>query len=123
MELPSVVSSYLDAYNRFDVETMLNCVSEDVVFENISNSGSSLRIEGKGSFAELARQAADAFSHRKQSVRNSVSAGGEVALEIEWEGTPRFDMGDFQAGVQASLRGASFMTISNGKLSRIADLS
>lgn len=123
MELPEVVSSYINAYNRLDVDSMLSCVSDDLIFENVSNSGPSLRLEGRYAFAELARQSADAFHSRRQRVRNSVASTEGVALEIDWEGTPKVDMGSFKAGVQVCMRGASFMTISDGKLTRITDLS
>ena len=123
MELPEIVRRYLDAYNRRDVASMVGCVAEDVVFENVSNSGSSLRLEGREAFANLAGQAAEAFHDRRQTVTNAVVAGDMVALEIEWHGTPAVDLGPFKAGVEAAMRGASFMTIESGKLTRIADLS
>lgn len=123
MKLPAIVSSYIDSYNRLDVDSMLSCVSDDLIFENVSNSGPSMRLEGRHAFAELARQAADAFSSRRQSVRNIVSSGDGVALEIDWEGTPKVDIGSFKAGVQACMRGASFMTIRGGKITGITDFS
>jgi ketosteroid isomerase-like protein len=123
MELPAIVSAYLDAYNRLDVDSMLDCISEDVIFENVSNSGPSLHIEGRKDFAELARQAANAFHSRRQGVRNFISTGDRVALEIDWEGTPKIDMGTFKAGVQMHMRGASFLTIIDDKLTHIIDLS
>lgn len=123
MELPTIVSLYLDAYNRLDVDLMLSCVSEDIIFENVSNSGPSLRLEGRDAFQELAIQAANAFSYRKQIVRNAISSGDRVALEIDWEGTPKVDIGTFKAGVQMHMRGASFLMIADGRLTRITDLS
>ena len=123
MEIPQIVDAYLRAYNDRDVDAMLACVSDDIVFENVSNSAPSLLIEGRTAFADLARGAAEAFISRRQSVRNCVIASGKVALEVDWEGTPRADMGKLRAGVQVSIRGASFFVIDGDRIGRITDLS
>lgn len=123
MTLPAIIKSYLDAYNCKDVTTLVACVADDVVFENVSNSGQSIKIEGSAAFAELAKQAAAMFTIRHQAVRNAVIDGDLVALEVDWTGTPAIDLGPIKAGEQFAMRGASFITISGGKLSRIIDLS
>lgn len=123
MTLPAIIQSYLDAYNRKDVEALVACVADDVIFENVSNAGQSLKIQGRAAFAELARQAATMFSSRHQSIRNAVIDGDHVALEVDWAGTPAIDLGSMKAGEQFVMRGASFMTIEAGMLARIVDLS
>lgn len=123
MTLPAIIQSYLDAYNRKDVATLMACVADDVVFENVSNSGQSMKIEGRTAFAELAEQAATMFTIRHQAISNAVVDGSRVALEVDWTGTPAIDLGAMKAGEQVAMRGASFMTIADGKLTRIVDLS
>lgn len=123
MRLPAIIQSYIDAYNRKDVAALVACVADDVVFENISNSGRSMKIEGRTAFAELAEQAAAMFTTRHQAVSNAVVDGSRVALEVDWTGTPATDLGLWRAGEPVAMRGASFITITGGKLTRIADLS
>ncbi|MBB2205122.1 nuclear transport factor 2 family protein [Gluconacetobacter takamatsuzukensis] len=123
MTLPAIIRTYLDAYNRKDVATLASCVADGVVFENVSNAGQSLKIEGRDAFARLATQAANLFVHRNQTVKTAVVNGDSVALEIAWTGTPAVDLGPMKAGVETTMRGASFMTIADGKLIRIVDLS
>ena len=123
MTLPTIIKSYLDAYNRKDVAALVDCVADIVVFENVSNAGQSLKIEGREAFAELAGQAATMFASRNQTVRTAVVNGDDIALEVDWTGTPAVDLGPMQAGVEIVMRGASFMTIANGKIVRIVDLS
>lgn len=123
MNLPQIVETYLDAYNRMDVEALVACVSDGIVFENVSNAGQSLRIEGREAFAQLAGQATGLFQSRAQSVRSAVVDGGSVALEIDWTGIPAVDLGAMKAGETVAMRGASFLTIADGKLVRIVDLS
>ena len=123
MTLPAIIQTYLDAYNRKDVDALVACVADTVVFENVSNAGHSMKIEGRSAFAELARQAATIFTTRHQTVRTAVVDGEHVALEIDWIGTPAVDLGPMRAGEQVVMRGASFFTIAGGKLTRIVDLS
>lgn len=124
MHLPPIIQTYLEAYNRKDVECLLDCVSDDVVFENVSNAGQSAKLVGKEAFAELARQAVTMFTSRKQTVRTAVVDGENVALEVDWVGVPAVDLGQkMKAGEEVIMRGASFITISEGRLTRIVDIS
>lgn len=123
MTLPTIIKSYLDAYNRKDVAALVACVANDVVFENVSNVGQSIKLEGRAAFAELAEQAVTMFTTRHQAIRNAVVDGNRVALEVDWTGTPAIDLGPMKAGEPVAMRGASFMTIAGGMLTRIVDLS
>lgn len=121
--LPTVIQDYIAAYNRKDIAALVACVADDIIFENVSNSGHSMRIEGRAAFADLAEQAAAMFTTRNQTIRNAVVDGDRVALEVDWTGTPSIDLGSMKAGEPVAMRGASFMTIAKGRLIRIADLS
>jgi steroid delta-isomerase-like uncharacterized protein len=123
MMLPAIVQAYLDAYNRRDVEALVECVADTVIFENVSNSGQTMKIEGRRAFAELAEKAATMFIERHQAVRNVVVDGDNIALEVDWSGTPAIDLGSMKAGERATMRGASFIAIVDGKIARITDLS
>ena len=123
MTLPAIIRSYIDAYNRKDVAALVECVTDTVIFENISNAGQSLRIEGRSGFADLAMQGASMFTARHQTVRTAVVDGDQVALEVDWTGVPAIDLGPIKAGNEFALRGASFLTIADGKLCRIVDIS
>ncbi len=123
MTLPVIIQNYLDAYNRKDVAAIVACVADGVVFENVSNAGQSMKIEGRAAFAELAGQAATMFTTRRQTIRNAVVDGDRVALEVDWTGTPAIDLGSMKAGEPVAMRGASFMTIAGGMLTQIVDLS
>jgi steroid delta-isomerase-like uncharacterized protein len=118
-----IIQSYLDAYNRKDVAALVACVADDVVFENVSNAGQTMKIEGRTSFADLAGQAATMFTTRRQAIRNAVVDGDRVALEVDWTGTPANDLGPMKAGEQVAMRGASFITVEGGMITRIVDLS
>lgn len=123
MTLPAIVQDYIDAYNRKDVGALVDCVAESVVFENVSNTGQGMRVEGRAAFADLAGRSAAMFIARHQAVRTAVVDGDRVALEVDWTGTPAIDLGPMKAGEQVAMRGASFLTLADGKLARIIDFS
>lgn len=123
MMLPIIVQDYLDAYNRVDVAALVDCVADTIVFENVSNAGQTMKIEGRAAFAELAARAATMFTTRQQTVRTAVVDGDRVALEVDWTGITAVDLGPMKAGERVTMRGASFITLMDGKIIRIIDLS
>lgn len=47
LTLPAIVQGYLAACNREDVAALVACAAEDVVFENVSNTGPGTTIPGR----------------------------------------------------------------------------
>lgn len=124
MSMESIIEQYLTSYNARDIEGMLACVTEDVVFENISNTGQSMRLEGKAAMGQVAELSCNAFSYRRQRLVNLVFTGGRAAAEVEFEGKAAVDLPNgVRAGETMKLRGASFFEMRGNLLSRIADYS
>jgi hypothetical protein len=122
--ISSLIARYIECYNARDIEGMCACVTDDVVFENISNSGQSMRLEGKDAMANVAELSGNAFSYRRQKVLALVDAGDRAAAEILFEGKAAVDLPNgLKAGETIRLRGASFFEVRSGLLSRIADYS
>ena len=53
MQVAELVRKYVDSYNSNDVEAMLDCCNDDVVFETITNPGGSIRLNGKDEVREV----------------------------------------------------------------------
>lgn len=123
VKLPAIVESYVNAYNCKDVAALVACVSDQIVFENVSNSDECLKIRGREAFADLAERSALMFIKRKLTIRHVVVDGDHVALWMDWAGTPAIDLGTAKAGKPIAMRAASFMTVAEGLLTRIVDLS
>ena len=122
--IEDVISKYIKCYNDRDIEGMLDCVSEDVVFENVSNSGQSMRFEGRDKMGEVAELSGNAFSYRRQKLVSLVLGQGKAAAEIEFEGKAAVDLPNgTKAGETVRVRGASFFEFRGQLLSRIADYS
>ena len=122
--IEDVISKYIKSYNGRDIEGMLDCVTEDVVFENISNTGQTMTLEGRAKMGEVAELSGNAFSYRRQRLINVVSGAGKAAAEVEFEGKAAVDLPNgVKAGETVKVRGASFFEFRGDLLCRIADYS
>lgn len=119
-----IINRYIKSYNERDIDGMLDCVTEDVVFENVSNTGQSMRLEGREQMGQVAELSGNAFSYRRQRMVNLVIGAGKAAAEIEFEGKAAVDLPNgVRAGETVKIRGASFFEFRGRLLSRIADYS
>jgi len=122
--LDETIRRYCASYNDRDLEAMLACVTDDVVFENISNAGQSMRLDGKAMMRQVAEVSGNAFSYRRQRLINIVTGTGKAAAEIEFEGRAAVDLPNgVRAGETVRVRGASFFEFRGALLCRIADYS
>lgn len=122
--LDDVIGRYIACYNDRDIDGMIDCVTDDVIFENISNTGQSMRLEGKDNMREVAILSGNAFSYRRQRIVSLVTGAGKAAAEIEFEGKAAVDLPNgLSAGDTVKVRGASFFEFRGSLLSRIADYS
>jgi ketosteroid isomerase-like protein len=122
--LDETIRRYIASYNDRDIEAMLACVTDDVVFENISNAGQSMRLDGKAMMRQVAEVSGNAFSYRRQRLINIVTGSGKAAAEIEFEGRAAVDLPNgVRAGETVRVRGASFFEFRGALLCRIADYS
>jgi ketosteroid isomerase-like protein len=122
--LDETIRRYIASYNDRDIDAMLACVTDDVVFENISNAGQSMRLDGKAMMRQVAEVSGNAFSYRRQRLINIVTGSGKAAAEIEFEGRAAVDLPNgVRAGETVRVRGASFFEFRGALLCRIADYS
>lgn len=122
--LDDIIARYIASYNARDIDGMIACVTDDVVFENISNSGQSMRLDGKDMMRQVADLSGNAFSYRRQRLVNVVTGAGKAAAEIEFEGKAAVDLPNgVRAGETVKIRGASFFEFRGNLLCRIADYS
>ena len=122
--LDEIIRRYIASYNDRDIDAMLACVTDDVVLENISNAGQSMRLDGKAMMRQVAEVSGNAFSYRRQRLINIVTGTGKAAAEIEFEGRAAVDLPNgVRAGETVKVRGASFFEFRGALLCRIADYS
>jgi len=122
--LKQIIDRYISCYNSRDIEGMLACVTDDVIFENISNTGQSMKFEGRNAMGEIAHLSGNAFTYRRQKILNLIEDGVKASAEVAFEAKAAVDLPTgAKAGEMVHLKGASFFELRDGLLCRIADYS
>lgn len=118
------IHHYVDAYNRFDVEGMMEQLHPDVVFQNYSNGELSLETRGASEFRAQAEAAAEMFSQRNQTVKAVSAQHATLVAVIDYVGTVSKDLPNgLKAGEEIELSGVSEFTFLDGKIASIVDRS
>ena len=124
-EKRTLITRYLDAYNTFDVDGMIETLHPDVEFENVSGEEVNASASGVEEFRAMAERATDLFASRQQTVTSfEVEEGGAVSIEVTYEGELGQDLpGGLTAGETVQLEGRSTFEFADGKIARIVDYS
>lgn len=117
-----LVERYLGYYNAKEVEAMLELFAEEAVFESVSNTTGVIRTAGKEELRRLAHTSAEYFAQRRQTPAAWVVDETHVAVEIDYWCQLAKDLPEgHRAGEEMRLRGASFFTIQDGRITRLVD--
>ena len=117
-----LVERYLECYNAKEVEAMLALFAEDAVFESVSNTTGVIRTTGREELRRLALTSVEYFAQRRQTPVTWVVDDTHVAVEIDYWCKLARDLPEgHKAGTEMRLRGASFFTIQDGRITRLVD--
>lgn len=123
-DVATLVRRYVERYNSNDVDGMLDCCADDVVFETISNPGGSIRLSGKDEMREVIEATTRAFRERRHEVVTILVDGQRAAAETVFSGVAAAELGQHvRPGEHVSIRGATMFELRDNKLSRICDYS
>ena len=122
--VPTIVARYIDAYNRMNVQAMLDCLSGDVRFINRSNGETTNETHGIEAFRALAEQGVQLFAEREQTILDCIAIDDRAAVRIGYRAKVKTDLpNDWKAGQEVKMTGTSFFMISEGKISEVIDAS
>ena len=122
--VPTIVARYIDAYNRMDVQAMLDCLSGDVRFINRSNGETTNETHGIEAFRALAEQGVQLFAEREQTILDCIAIDDRAAVRIGYRAKVKTDLPNgWKAGQEIKMTGTSFFMISEGKISEVIDAS
>lgn len=123
-EIATLVRRYVDRYNSNDVDGMLDCCVDDVIFETVSNPGGSIRLTGKDEMREIIEATTRAFRERRHEVVSILVDGEKAAAETVFSGVAATELGQYvRPGEHVSIRGATLFETRGNKLARICDYS
>lgn len=122
--VPTIVARYIDAYNRMNVQAMLDCLSVDVRFINRSNGETTNETHGIEAFRALAEQGVQLFAEREQTILDCIAIDDRAAVRIGYRAKVKTDLPNgWKAGQEMEMTGTSFFMISEGKISEVIDAS
>lgn len=123
-EIRDIIENYLEAYNSFEIERMVELLHKDIIFRNISNGETTTETRGILAFRELAEQSSTMFSSRRQTVTDYSVINDKVEVGIDYEGILAVDFPNgLKSGDKLQLKGKSTFEIKEGKISLIEDYS
>ncbi len=122
--VPTIVARYIDAYNRMNVQAMLDCLSGEVRFINRSNGETTNETHGIEAFRALAEQGVQLFAEREQTILDCIAIDDRAAVRIGYRAKAKTDLPNgWKAGQEVEMTGTSFFMISEGKISEVIDAS
>ncbi|MBT2591388.1 nuclear transport factor 2 family protein [Pedobacter sp. ISL-68] len=119
-----IIENYINAYNSFDIESMLSDLDNNITFENVSNGETDLTLKGIEAFKKQAEQATLFFSKREQKITGLEIENSAVMVDIDYTATLAQDLQALKAGESIKLNGKSIFHFNKeNKIIKIQDIS
>lgn len=119
-----LIGRYIEAYNTFDIDSMLALLHPDIRFKNQSNGKVTAQTAGKAEFESLAKQSATLFRKRTQTIKSLAIAGDKAIVEIQFNAVLAKALpNDARAGDNVALQGRSEFIFKDGFIWSIIDES
>ncbi|MFC4098985.1 nuclear transport factor 2 family protein [Paenibacillus xanthanilyticus] len=120
----AIIERYLEAYNAFDLASMIDLLHEEIVFRNVVNGEPNMETKGIPAFRELAEQSAALFASRNQQALQYRHTPDGIEVDIDYTAFLAADLPNgLKAGEQLKLNGKSVFDIRGGQIVRIEDYS
>ena len=123
MDRKALIERFLDAYNHFDVDGMVELVDSEIQFSNVSDGEVNAVTNGLDEFRSLAEQSATLFSSRKQTPVRFQMDNDTVNVDIDFVGILAADMPNAKAGDTLRVSGRSEYVFRGGSIYRLTDYS
>ena len=119
-----MISSYIDGYNRFDIDKMIADFDNNIIFANIQNGETTMSLMGLTAFKQQARQAEEFFYERAQTIKSFNHFDNCTEIEIDFKASLAMDLPNgLKKGEQLNLSGKSIFEFDNNRIIRLTDIS
>ncbi|MDF1697359.1 MAG: hypothetical protein P1U56_16060 [Saprospiraceae bacterium] len=119
-----IIENYVQAYNEFDIESMIKHFDKNITFQNISNGNVDLEINGIDEFEMQAESAKTIFSERTQTITSWEIIEDVYTIGIHYIGVIAKDLPQgVSAGDTLELHGKSEFTFAGEKIISLKDFS
>ncbi|HOO63299.1 MAG TPA: nuclear transport factor 2 family protein [Synergistaceae bacterium] len=119
-EKERMIEKYVEAYNTFDVEGMMNLLHPDVLFCNLFRERITVATRGKTEFRSLAEHGATLFRSRKQEVLSLRDIPSGMVASIHYKAELAADLPNgMKVGECMDFKGTSEFMFKDGLLCSI----
>jgi hypothetical protein len=119
----ALVDRYIEAYNACDVESMLEVIHPEIVFQNVSGGVVDVTASGIEAFRELALQSKQLFAARSQAVTRFEPHAEGASVDVVFTGVLAADLPNgLKAGDRLHLTGRSAFVFRDEKIYRLTDI-
>ncbi len=119
-----LIQAYIKAYNAFDIAGMLATLHPSIEFTNISGGEITLDTKGIEAFETQARQGAQFFRQRTQTITDIQADNETVEVLIDYQAVLAQDLPNgLKAGDTLNLKGKSIFRFKDGLIITIEDIS
>lgn len=119
-----IIRDYVNAYNNFDIDGMLNNIAPTVTFKNVSGGKTDMILNGIMELKEQALQSKDIFSSRKQTITSIEYIGDKTVIQVEYHAVLAMDLPNgLKQGSELNLKGRSEFKFAADKIVEITDIS
>ncbi|MEM7551978.1 MAG: nuclear transport factor 2 family protein [Bacteroidota bacterium] len=119
-----ILENYIQSYNTFNVEGMIQDLHEDVIFENVSKGEVGLTTTGIERFKKQAESALGYFSKREQKITSWKFEEDKIIIEINYHAVLSIDFPNgMKLGDELNMKGKSIFEFKNEKIIKIRDES
>ncbi|RPI75484.1 MAG: nuclear transport factor 2 family protein [Ignavibacteriales bacterium] len=123
-ENENIVRIFIEAYNEFDIDSMLELLHSEIEFKNISGGEINAHTRGKVEFENIAKQSVSLFKEREQKIISFKESGNKATVEIEYRAVLTSDIsGKLKAGDSILMNGRSEYQFKDGLISSLIDES
>lgn len=119
-----IIESYIQGYNQFDVDKMVADFDEHIVFENVQDGTTNMKLNGMEEFRAQAEAATEYFSSRTQSIKSIKHSDDITEVELDHQATVAANLPNgLKKGQELSLAGKSVFEFRDNKIIRLTDIS
>ncbi len=121
--MKEIVQKYINAYNNFDIESMMSYMHADCIFESKHNGVLSFTTKGKHSFRQICSVAKNNYSFRKQIIEGFTSKGELLEVKFYFKGTLALDIPELgKKGENIAFETKSIFVFKNGLIYKLTNL-
>lgn len=119
------IYQYIEAYNQLDVPNMVVNMSDTIIFLNMENNITTIRLEGIDEFKKQAVDAVSYFTQRRQTILSMTHKQNSTEITVDYHTIAAMDFPNgIKKGDEVKLKGKSIFEFSaDGEIVKLTDIS